>query len=66
MNGGGDILLVKDLSNGEKFKFNDRVWTLVKKIPRHEDVWDCLDDGGRHRPFRGDVDVEPAQRRLSM
>lgn len=55
-----------DLHEGEKFKFNGHVWTLLRKIPYHVDVYDCLDDGQRHRPFKGNVEVEPLQMRLEV
>lgn len=56
-----------DLPNGESFKiFNGHVFRKLKKIPRHDDVWDCMDETNRHRPFRGDFDVEPLQQRLEV
>lgn len=53
-----------DLDKGEQFIFNHRKYTLLRKLPRYEDVYDCMDDGQRHRPFKGTAEVEPLQKRI--
>ena len=65
---------LEELDNGEKFKFKNDTWTKMKRIKSHNaikedivhDIFDCMSSEGRHRPFRGDTDVEPLQRRIKL
>lgn len=57
-------MVIADLDKGEQFIFNHHKYKLLKKLPRYENVYDCMDDGQRHRPFKGTVEVEPLQKRL--
>ena len=57
---------LNELENGEEFIYKGHKYKRLKKIPRQDDVIDCLDDRYIHRPFRGVVDVEPCQKRLEV
>ena len=56
---------VNELELHDKFRFKGHHYTIMKAVPRHKDVWDCMDEEGRHVPFRGDVVVEEDQRRIT-
>ena len=54
-----------DLDQNEHFIYNKSEWIKLKKIPRHDNTFDCLNvKQQRHTPFKGTVDVEPTQQRL--
>lgn len=55
---------IHDMDIGEEFIFRNHRYKIMKRVPRHKDAWDCMDEEGRHVPFRGDVLVLEAQRRL--
>ena len=57
---------VNELQPGEYFIFNGHKYKRLKKIPRHDDAWDCMDSDNRHRPFKGDVEIQPCQQRLDV
>ena len=52
---------VNELDLHDKFRFKGHHYTIMKAVPRHKDVWDCMDEEGRHVPFRGDVEVQEVQ-----
>jgi len=54
---------LSDLPDGEYFIFDKHRYKKIKKVPRHQDAWSCMDDDGRHRPFRGDIDVLHCQQK---
>ena len=56
---------VNELALHEKFRFKGHHYTIMKAVPRHKDVWDCMDEEGRHVPFRGDVEVREDQKRIT-
>lgn len=49
---------VNELQPGEYFIFNGHKYKRLKKIPSHDD--------NRHRPFKGDMEIEPLQQRLEV
>lgn len=60
-----------NLSKGEKFKFNNDIWTKLNCVSRYTNdygkerrIFDCMNSEGRHRPFQEIVEVEPLQKRL--
>lgn len=61
---------LSDLYIGEKFRYNNQLFTKGKKINGHSkypnDIFDCFDQDGKHRPFREDTDVSPLQRRIDI
>jgi len=63
-------LKVSELEKGEKFVYAKREWTRLRRLKKANnekwpyDIYDCMDEDGRHRPFRDDVEVEPKQRRI--
>ena len=63
-------MLLKDLDKHEKFAFNKEVWTKLNRVNSHtkheHDIFDCMNEEGRHRPFRDDVDVKALQTRLEV
>lgn len=65
-------MLLGDLDKHEQFIFHKEVWTKLRKVRSHSgiehphDIFDCMNEEGRHRPFRDDVEVEPRQRRLEV
>ena len=60
-------MTLKELPQGEGFRTNNnRHYKKCKPVPRHEDIWDCMDDEGRHVPFDGKVNVIPDQRRIEL
>ena len=56
---------INELSIGEHFIFNEKRWTRLKEVPYHDDTWDCMDEEGRHTPFKGTVEVIECQMRLN-
>ena len=66
-------MFLKDLTLGEKFKFNGDIWTRLKVVAtynndygRKRQVFDCMNSEGRHRPFNDNTKVEPLQTRLEV
>ena len=62
---------LSELQKGEKFIFKGHTYTKQKAVPYHSkkfehDIFDCLDEHYRHRPFRDDTEVEPCQRRITI
>lgn len=57
---------IHDMDVGDEFIFRKHRYKIMKRVPRHKDVWDCMDEESRHVPFKGNVNVEECQRRLKL
>lgn len=64
---------LKELDIGEKFKFNNDIWTKKECVQTYNSdsgtkrqVFSCMNSEGRHRPFNDNTEVDPLQTRLQM
>ena len=66
-------MLLIDLDPGEKFKFNNDIWTKLRCVSKYNNdygrerrIFDCMSSEGRHRPFNDNTEIEPCQMRLNI